>query len=128
MRHGDAFAQFGQRFLLEFEFGVIGNGQRLTFLFQSIATRGDDLQRTLRMTAVGLLALQTLRDHDVEVDAAAVGEALKGVREQLETLRALKMTLTSIGTSAKEVYAGLDKLRDGILARIVEAETELRKT
>ena len=73
-----------------------------------------------------LLALQTLRDHDVEVDATAVAEALKGIREQLETLRALKMTLTSIGTSAKEVYAGLDRLRDGILARIVEAETELR--
>jgi hypothetical protein len=74
-----------------------------------------------------LLALQTLKDHDVEVDAAAVTEALKGIREQLETLRALKVTLTSIGTSAKEVYSGLDRLRDGILARIVEAETELRR-
>ena len=74
-----------------------------------------------------LLALQTLRDRDVEVDAAAVAEALKGIREQLETLRALKMTLTSIGTSAKDVYAGLDRLRDAILARIVEAETELRR-
>ncbi len=73
-----------------------------------------------------LLVLQTLRDHDVEVDAAAVAEALKGIREQLETLRALKLTLTSIGTSAKEVYAGLDRLRDGILARIGEAEVELR--
>ena len=73
-----------------------------------------------------LLALQTLRDRDVEVDAAAIGEALKGVREQLETLRSLKLALTSIGSSAKEVYAGLDRLRDGILARIVEAETELR--
>jgi hypothetical protein len=74
-----------------------------------------------------LLALQTLKDHDVEVDAAAVAEALKGIREQLETLRALKVSLTAIGSSAKEVYAGLDKLRDGILARIVEAETELRR-
>ena len=73
-----------------------------------------------------LLVLQTLRDHDVEVDAATVAEALKGIREQLETLRALKLTLTSIGTSAKEVYAGLDRLRDGILARIGEAEVELR--
>jgi hypothetical protein len=73
-----------------------------------------------------LLALQTLRTRDVEVDAAAIAEALKGVREQLETLRALKLALTSIGTSAKEVYAGLDRLRDGILARITEAETELR--
>ncbi len=73
-----------------------------------------------------LLALQTLREHDIEVDAAAVAESLRGIREQLDTLRALKMTLTSIGTSAKEVYAGLDRLRDGILARIVEAEAELR--
>jgi hypothetical protein len=73
-----------------------------------------------------LLALQTLRERDVEVDAAAISEALKGVREQLENLRALKLALTSIGTSAKEVYVGLDRLRDGILARIAEAEAELR--
>jgi hypothetical protein len=74
-----------------------------------------------------LLALQTLRDQDVEVDAAAIKEALNGVREQLEVLRALKVTLTSIGTSAKDVYAGLDRLRDGILARLTEAEAELRR-
>ena len=74
-----------------------------------------------------LLALQTLRDRDVDVDPAAIAEALKGVREQLELLRALKITLTSIGTSAKEVYAGLERLRDGILARITEAEAELRR-
>ena len=82
------------------------------------------LEAAVRLTR--LLALQTLRSHDVEVDAAAITEALKGVREQLETLRALKVALTAIGTSAKDVYAGLDRLRDGILARITEAETELR--
>jgi hypothetical protein len=74
-----------------------------------------------------LLSLQTLRTHDVEVDAAAVAEALKGVREQLETLRALKTTLTSIGTNARDVSTGLDKLRDGILARLKDAESELRR-
>ena len=74
-----------------------------------------------------LLALQTLRERDVEVDAAAIAVALNGVREQLETLRSLKLTLTSIGTSAREVYAGLDRLRDGILARLTEAEAELRR-
>jgi hypothetical protein len=74
-----------------------------------------------------LLALQTLKDRDVDVDAAAVTAALNGVREQLETLRALKVTLTSIGTSARDVYAGLDKLRDGILSRLAEAEAELRQ-
>jgi hypothetical protein len=82
------------------------------------------LEAAVRLTR--LLALQTLRSHDVEVDAAAIAEALKGVREQLETLRALKVTLTAIGTSAKDVYAGLDRLRDGILARLTEAEAELR--
>jgi hypothetical protein len=74
-----------------------------------------------------LLALQSLRERDVTLDAAAVETALRGVREQLETLRALKMTLTSIGSSAKDVQNGLDKLRDGILARIVEAEAELKR-
>jgi len=54
--------------------------------------RGDPLapdQATLEAAVrlARLLAMQTLRDHDVEVDAAAVAEALKGVREQLETLR-----------------------------------------
>ena len=34
-----------------------------------------------------LLALQTLRERDVDVDAAAIAKALEGVREQLETLR-----------------------------------------
>ena len=74
-----------------------------------------------------LLALQTLRERDVEVDAAAIAIALNAVREQLETLRSLKLTLTSIGTSAHEVHAGLDRLRDGILARLTEAEAELRR-
>ena len=41
-------------------------------------------------------------------------------------VRALKQALTSIGTSAREVHAGLDRLRDGILARLAEAEAELR--
>jgi hypothetical protein len=73
------------------------------------------------------MAFQTLHERDVEVDAAAIAKALNGVREQLETLRSLKLTLTSIGTSARDVYAGLDKLRDGIIARIADAEAELRK-
>ena len=73
-----------------------------------------------------LMALQTLHERDVEVDAAAIAKALNGVREQLETLRSLKLTLTSIGTSARDVHSGLDRLRDGILARLTEAEAELR--
>jgi len=73
-----------------------------------------------------LVALASLREAEVEVDAAAVGMALTGIREQLEIIRALKSQLTSISGAAKEVGSGLDRLRDGVLAKVCEAETELR--
>jgi hypothetical protein len=73
-----------------------------------------------------LLAVATLREREVEVDAEAVRAALTGIREQLEAVRTLKASLTSVLTSVKEVHAGLDRLREGIVARVAEAEAELR--
>ena len=73
-----------------------------------------------------ILAVATLVERDVEVDAAAVSAALAGIREQLETIKALKSQLTSIGTATKAVWTGLDTLRSGVLARVAEAEAELR--
>lgn len=73
-----------------------------------------------------LLALAQLQEREVDVDAAAVGRALAGVREQLEAIRALKTQLTSVSNATKAVWTGLDTLRTGILARVVEAEAELR--
>ncbi len=73
-----------------------------------------------------LLALGTLDEHDVDVDAAAVARALTGVREQLEAIRALKAQLTSVSNATKAVWTGLDQLRTGILARVAEAEAELQ--
>jgi hypothetical protein len=73
-----------------------------------------------------LLALAQLSEREVEVDAAAVGRALAGVREQLEAIRALKTQLTSMSNATKAVWTGLDTLRTGILARVAEAEAELR--
>ena len=64
----------------------------------------------------------------MEVDADAIAAALTGIREQLEQLRGLKSTLTSVVNSTKDVQAGLDRLRDSILARVAEAEAELRAT
>jgi hypothetical protein len=72
-----------------------------------------------------LLALAAVAERDVEVDAAVIGAALTGIREQLEIIRTFKTQLTSIGTTAKTIYAGLDTLRSGVLARIIEAESEL---
>ena len=73
-----------------------------------------------------LLALATLDEREVEVDAAAIARALAGVKEQLESITRLKSQLTSISTATKGVWTGLDQLRAGILARVAEAESELR--
>jgi hypothetical protein len=73
-----------------------------------------------------LLAVTTLDDREVEIDAAAVTTALDGVREQLEAIRGLKGQLTSIGNATKAVWTGLDTLRSGVLARVAEAEAQLR--
>lgn len=73
-----------------------------------------------------LLALATLEGQEVEVDAAAIYKALGGIREQLEAIKGLKAQLTSIGNATKAVWGGLDALRSGVLARVAEAEEELR--
>jgi hypothetical protein len=73
-----------------------------------------------------LLALATLQEREVDVDAAAIGRALAGVREQLEAIRALKTQLTSVSNATKAVWTGLETLKSGILARVAEAEAELR--
>lgn len=73
-----------------------------------------------------LHALLTLREAEVEIDAPAIQAALSGVREQLELIKGLKSTLTSIGTHSKDVAAGLDRLREGVLAKVAEAEAEIR--
>jgi hypothetical protein len=73
-----------------------------------------------------LLALAKLGERDVEVDARAVSRALAGIREQLEAIRALKTQLTSVATVTRAVAEGLDAMRAGILARVGEAEAELK--
>ncbi len=88
------------------------------------APDGAYLEAAVRLAR--LLALAQLQDREVEVDAAAIGRALAGVREQLEAIRALKSQLTSVSNATKAVWTGLDTLRSGILARVADAEAELR--
>ena len=73
-----------------------------------------------------LLAMATLRDAVAEIDGDAIRGALAGVRAELDAIKGMKATLTSIATSSTNVQACLDRLRDGILARVVEAEGEIR--
>lgn len=73
-----------------------------------------------------LLALATLRETVAEIDGEAIRAALNAVRAELEAIKGIKATLTSIANSSASVQACLDKLRDAVLARVVEAELELR--
>ncbi len=73
-----------------------------------------------------LLALASLAERDVTVDAAAIGTALTAIREQLEVVRQLKTQLTSISNATKAVWTGLDTMRATILARVSDAESEIR--
>jgi ribosomal 50S subunit-associated protein YjgA (DUF615 family) len=81
------------------------------------------LEAAIRLARV--LALGTLDEREVDLDAAAIARALTGVREQLEAIRALKAQLTSVSNATKAVWTGLDQLRTGVLARVAEAEAEL---
>lgn len=73
-----------------------------------------------------LLALASLVEREVEVDAVAIASALTAIREQLEVVRSLKSQLSSIQTATKAVWTGLDTMRSNILARVTDAESELR--
>ena len=75
-----------------------------------------------------LLALASLREHEAAIDAAALTETMTAIREQLENVRAMKVQLTSIGTTSGQVSASLDRMREGILAQVVRAERELVAT
>jgi hypothetical protein len=73
-----------------------------------------------------LLAVSTIRGPAAAVDTEAVRAALARISAELDALRALKTRLTAIGTAAAAVSAGLDQLRASVLARVTEAEAELR--
>jgi hypothetical protein len=82
------------------------------------------LEAAVRLARI--LALASLDQREVELDAAVVGAALTGIREQLDAIKTLKSQLTSIGNATKAVWTGLDTLRAGVLAKVGEAEAELR--
>ena len=82
-----------------------------------------NLEAAIRLAR--LLALASLVEHEVDVDAAAIRAALTGIREQLDAVRSLKGQLTSISNATKAVWTGLEQMRSNILARVIEADTEI---
>lgn len=81
------------------------------------------LQAAVRLAR--LLALTTLRESEAEVDLAEVTACLTAIREALESVRSLKVQLSNIGSTSAAVSAGLDKLREAVIAWIARAEREL---
>ncbi|MEP7379549.1 MAG: hypothetical protein ABI725_08325 [Chloroflexota bacterium] len=78
--------------------------------------------RLARLHAIASLAAQT-----TEIDGARLAQALASVKTELEAVRGLKTQLTSIRTAAGDVALGLDRLRDQILARVADAESQLQR-
>jgi hypothetical protein len=74
-----------------------------------------------------LLALAGLREIEAEIDVEAVRSAMAGVRAELEALKGIKAMLTSIANGATTVQGSLDRLREAIVARVAEAETQIRE-
>jgi hypothetical protein len=82
------------------------------------------LEAALRLAR--LLAIATLRDVRAEVDVETIRAALAAVRAELDALKGIKSTLTSISNSAGGVQGQLDRLRDAIIARLAEADAGIR--
>jgi hypothetical protein len=82
------------------------------------------LEAALRLAR--LHAFATLRESASEIDGEAIRDALVAVRAELDAIKGIKATLTSMANSSASVQACLDRLREAILARVAEAETELR--
>ena len=74
-----------------------------------------------------LLAIASLRDAASEIDVEAIRAGLAAIRAELEALKGIKATLTSIAKGAVAVQVSLDAIRDAIVARVAEAEAEIRR-
>jgi len=72
-----------------------------------------------------ILALLTLRDAQVQLDAEAVTRSLEDLTRQVDAVRGLKTKLTHIGSTAREVSDALDLLRAGVLRSVQDLESQL---
>jgi hypothetical protein len=84
------------------------------------ATALEAAYRTAR-----ILALLTLRDKAVQLDAEAATRSLEDLVRQVDVVRGLKTKLTHIGSTANEVSSALDLLRAGVMRSVKELEAQL---
>ena len=99
---------------------------RATCTASSIRPHPDPATLEAALRLARLHAIASLREVEAEVDVEAVRAALAAVRAELDALKGIKATLTSISSSATGSRPGLDRLRDAVIARVAEAEAEIR--
>ena len=100
------------------------HGRDVYCVLDAAAPEPEILEAALRLAR--LVALSGLDKLEADVDTAAANAALEQIRGQLDAIRGLKAQLTSIGNASQDVSKGLDRLRDGVLARLADAEAALR--
>lgn len=86
----------------------------------------NEVSLTAAIKLARLYAVATLVEHEDAIDPARIIAIVGAIKTELEALRGLKMQLTSMSKAAGEVNTGLDRLRDAILARVSDAESQLR--
>jgi hypothetical protein len=72
-----------------------------------------------------IVALLTLRDAQVQLDAEAVTRSPEDLTRQVDCVRGLKTKRTHIGSTAREVADALDLLRAGVLRSVKDLESQL---
>ena len=107
--------------------GVAPFDIRFGHVFAVIDPQAPDLATLSAAVRLARLnALASVATQKAEIDPARIKTALALVKTELEAVRALKVSLTSIKTTADNVSAGLDRLRDQVLGRVTEAEAALK--
>jgi hypothetical protein len=107
--------------------GVAPFDVRFGHVFAVIDPQSADMATlTAAVRLARLHALASVATQSTRVDAARVAAALSALRNELDAIRALKTSLTEIGKTANNVSVGLDRLREQVLARVSEAEAQLR--
>ena len=107
--------------------GVAPFDIRFGHVFAVIDPQAPDLATLSAAVRLARLnALASVATQKAEIDPARIRAALALVKTELEAVRALKVSLTSIKTTADNVTAGLDRLRDQVLGRVTEAEATLQ--
>ncbi|MEA2676623.1 MAG: hypothetical protein QOJ81_764 [Chloroflexota bacterium] len=107
--------------------GVAPFDVRFGHVFAVIDPQAPDMATLSAAVRLARLhALASIAARTTEVDTARIAAALAALKTELDAVRALKVSLTSIKTTADNVATGLDRLREQVLSRVTDAEACLQ--